>query len=141
MSRWSRGARCAGVAVPVSVHEVTSDTESVDSDPDREVPVGEMVAPVRPSASSQWAGFVLIDHWDLLETLAQRGCLMRSVPRFLWGSFRVAVKVALEEIMAGVSRRSEIQQVRAWKLLLLLPRMLLHRSRLHLAKPDLAVLI
>ena len=52
---------------------------------------------------------------------------MRSVPRFLWGSFRVAMKVALEEIMAGVSRRSEIQQVRGWKLLLLHPRMLLHR--------------
>ena len=39
----------------------------------------------------------------------------------------MAVKVALEEIMAGVSRRNEFQQVRAWKLLLLLPRMLLHR--------------
>ena len=36
------------------------------------------------------------------------------------------MKVALEEIMAGVSRRCEIQQVRGWKLLLL-PRMLLHR--------------
>ena len=92
-----------------------------------EVPVGQMVAPVRPSAASQRAGFVLLDHWDLGETFAQRGSLMRSVPRFLWGSFRVAVKVALVEIMAGVSRRSEIHQVRAWKLLLLLPRMLSHR--------------
>ena len=136
------GTRCAGVAVPGSVDDGLSDTESVDSDPDRadvlegsvasgdeevEVPVGEMVAPVRPSAAAQRAGFVLLDHWDLGETFAQRGCLMRSVPRFLWGSFRVAMKVALEEIMAGVSRRSEIQQVRGWKLLLLLPRMLLHR--------------
>ena len=49
---------------------------------------GEMVAPVRPSAASQRAGFVLLDHWDLGETSAQRGCLMRSVPRFLWGSFQ-----------------------------------------------------
>ena len=32
-------------------------------------------------------------------------------PEILVGSFRVAVKVALEEIMAGVSRRCEIQQV------------------------------
>ena len=121
------GTRCVGVAVPASVDDGFSDTESVDSDPDRadvlegsvasgdeevEVPVGEMV---RPSAAAQRAGFVLLDHWDLGETFAQRGCLMRSVPRFLWGSFRVAMKVALEEIMAGVSRRSEIQQVRGWK--------------------------
>ena len=68
-----------------------------------------MVASVRPSATSQKAGFALLDHWDLGETFAQRGCLLRSVPRFLWGSFRVAMKVALEEIMAGVSRRSEIK--------------------------------
>ena len=142
MCQGGPGARCVGVAVPASVDDGISDTESMDSDPDRadvlegsvasgveqvEVPVGEMVAPVRPSVASQRAGFVFLDHWDLGETFAQRGCLMRSVPRFLWGSFRVAMKVALEEIIAGVSRRSEIQQVRGWKLLLLLPRMLLHR--------------
>ena len=107
MCQGGPGARCAGVAVPASVDDGISDTESVDSDPVRadvlegsvasgdkemEVPVGEMVR-VRPSAASQRAGFVLLDHRDLGETFAQRGCLMRSVPRFLWGSFRVAVKV------------------------------------------------
>ena len=55
------GTRCVGVAVPASVDDGLSDTESVDSDPDRadvlegsvasgdeevEVLVGEMVAPV-----------------------------------------------------------------------------------------------
>ena len=35
--------------------------------------------------------------------------------------------MALEEILLGVTRRNDLQQVRAWKLLLLLPRMLLHR--------------
>ena len=54
---------------------------------------------------------------------------MQSVPRFLWSSFRVALKVALDEIIAGHESRSVLRQERGWKLLLLLPRMLLHRSR------------
>ena len=53
---------------------------------------------------------------------------MRTVPRFLWGSFRVVLKVALEEVLSGQSRRDIAQQERGWKLFLLLPRMLLHRS-------------
>ena len=46
-------------------------------DEEVEVTVG-MVAPVRPSADSQRTGFALFDQWDLGETFAQRGCLMRS---------------------------------------------------------------
>ena len=48
---------------------------------------------------------------------------MQSVLRFLWGSFRVALKVAL--IIIGYESRSVFRQERGWKLLLLLPRMLL----------------
>ena len=66
----------------------------------------------------------IFDHWDLGEIYSQRASVM---PRFLWGSFRVALKAALQEILLGVARRNDLQQVRAWKLLLLLPRMLLHR--------------
>ena len=53
---------------------------------------------------------------------------MLQLPRFLWGSFRVALKVVLEEVLSGQSRRDIAQQERGWKLFLLLPRMLLHRS-------------
>ena len=59
-----------------------------------EVPNVEMVAPVRPSAASQRAGFVVFDQWDLGEMFAHRQSLMGSVPRFSRGSFRVAIKVA-----------------------------------------------
>ena len=52
-------------------------------------------------------GFVALDDGDLEEVFSRRGSLMRSVPRFLWGSFRVATKLALDEIV--------------------LPRMLLHK--------------
>ena len=54
--------------------------------------------------------------------------LMRSVPRFLWGSFRVASKMALEEILKGEESGNLLQQERVWKLFLLFPRMMLHRS-------------
>ena len=86
---------------------------SASGDEELEFPIVEMVPPVRPSAAIQRAG--LLDHWDLGETLSQRGSLMRSVPRFLWASFRVALKVALKEILLGVARRNDLQQVRVWK--------------------------
>ena len=60
-----------------------------------------------------------------------RGAVMRVVPRFLWGSFRVAMKLALEEILSGAERSDGMQQERGWKLFMLLPRMLLCRSPAH----------
>ena len=53
------------------------------------------VPPVRPSVAVMRRGFVALDDWDLEEVFSRRGSLMRSVPRFLWGSFRVATKLAL----------------------------------------------
>ena len=49
-----------------------------------EVPVVEMVPPVRASGASMRAGFVGLDDWNLEELFSHRGSLMRSVPRFLW---------------------------------------------------------
>ena len=48
------------------------------------------VPPVRPSVAVMRRGFVALDDWDLEEVFSRRGSLMWSVPRFLWGSFRVA---------------------------------------------------
>ena len=53
-----------------------------------------------------------------------RASVMQSVPKFLKGPFKNCVKLALEEALA----REEDRQVLGWKLLLLLPRMLLHRK-------------
>ena len=49
---------------------------------------------------------------------------MLSVPKFLVGMFRNALKMALEEI---VRTDDEVTQERGWKLFLMLARMLLHR--------------
>ena len=53
---------------------------------------------------------------------------MKSVPRFLRGPCRTAMRVALEEIRKRWRRDDMTRQERGWKLFLLLPRMLLHRS-------------
>ena len=50
---------------------------------------------------------------------------MKTVPKFLFGPFRNALKFAMEEATAGVPDRESVRQVRGWKLLF--PRLLLHR--------------
>ena len=52
---------------------------------------------------------------------------MRSVPRILNGLFRVALRIAVQEILHGVTAWDVARQVRGWKVLFLLPRMLLSR--------------
>ena len=86
-----------------------------------ELPVEETIPPVRPSVAALRSGLEAL-------VFALRGSLMRSVPRFLWGSFRVTTKLALEEIVNGEARHSELQQEQTWKLFLLLPRKMFHRS-------------
>ena len=95
---------------------------------DIELPVVEPVAPVVPSAAAQRGGFTQLDQWNLDDLSSRRASVMKTVPRFLWGSFRIALKVAMEEIVGGAVRRNEIQPERGWKLFWLLPRMMLHRS-------------
>ena len=60
----------------------------------------------------------------LTDVFENRARVMRSVPFVMRGAFRAALRVGLEEIAQGVEVQSEIRAVRAWKLLLLLPRML-----------------
>ena len=65
---------------------------------------------------------------NLTEEFEERASVMKSVPRFLRGPYRTAMRVALEEIREGGRRDDVTRQERGWKLFLLLPRMLLHRS-------------
>ena len=51
--------------------------------------------------------------------------MMKSVPRFLRGPYGIAMRVALEEMVAGYRSHNLTRQERGWKLFLLLPRMLL----------------
>ena len=62
-----------------------------------------------------------------LETVSQRACLMKSVPGFMKGFYRLAMSVALAEIDEGRNHRALLRTSRGWKLFLALPRLLLHR--------------
>ena len=78
----------------------------------------------RPWGPRLRAAFLFLDTVDPVRIFRQRGAVMKSVPRFVKGPFRNALKFALEEALA----QDEVQQVRGWKLLMLLPRMVLHRG-------------
>ena len=71
--------------------------------------------------------FATLDIVNLAEVFAQRARVMQSVPWVIRGAFRTAVKVAMQEILAGTEANSEVRVARGWKLLLLLPRMILFR--------------
>ena len=52
---------------------------------------------------------------------------MRSIPPILRGPFRNAPRIAMDEAIGGIEVFDELRQERAWKLFLLLPRVLLQR--------------
>ena len=84
----------------------------------------EVVAPRGPALREA------LERLDLVDTtriFALRGAVMKTVPKFLFGPFRNALKFAMEEATAGVPDRESVRQARGWKLLLLIPRPLLHR--------------
>ena len=72
---------------------------------------------------------VTVDNVDPHVHFQQRASVMKTVLHFFRGPFRNALKLALEEATWGNSRDDEVRQERGWKkLLMLLPRMLLHRA-------------
>ena len=64
------------------------------------------------------AALVELDTVNLAMEFSQRASLMKSVPNFLRGPVRSAVRLAMEEATEFNERRRE----RGWKLFLLLPR-------------------
>ena len=53
--------------------------------------------------------------------------MMRSIPRIMKGAYRSAMRVVLQEAAQARTEGRELKLIRAWKLFLLLPRVLLHR--------------
>ena len=81
------------------------------------------------------SAFHSLDQVDLQKTLEQKYCGFQTLPSFLTGRLRQALTFALEAIMQA---HTQEQTVRAWKLWMLLPRMLLHRppGTRALSKPE-----
>ena len=99
-----------------SVKSVRPDEEPFHVEEFRGVPAG-----VRDAL--RW-----LDGVDLNLVFQRRANVMKSVPHFLRGPFRNAMKVLIEEIVAGHERQDGIREERAWKGFLLLPRLFLHRK-------------
>ena len=69
------------------------------------------------------AAVVELDTVDLVVEFSQRASVMKTVPHFLRGPFRSAMRLALEE----ANEFNENRRERGWKLFMLLPRLLLFR--------------
>ena len=116
-----------------------SDTESLHSDVRDGVSKGdgevehteETPAPSPVSLNLQRLdmseGLRSLDEVDLEEIFERRAAVLRTMPKFVQGSFRSALRVAFEEEAPGSASGDELRRTRAWKLFLLLPRLLLHK--------------
>ena len=89
-------------------------TEEVASEVEAEV----------PRHGSLQAALIAPEQLIVEDTFKQRASVMKFVPKFLRGSYRNAMRVALEEVTVDNLARQE----RGWKLFMMLPRMLLHRA-------------
>ena len=64
-----------------------------------------------------------LDEVDLEAEFSRRAAVLKTVPQFLRGPYRSAMRLAMEEAHQGNEQRRE----RGWKVFLLLPRLLLYR--------------
>ena len=62
-----------------------------------------------------------------IQSFQERASVVKSIPRFLRGPFRIAMRCAIEEIMVGVRSQNVDHEENGWRFFLLLPRMLLHK--------------
>ena len=116
-----------------TVSPVTEAKDGFDDDPAEEDDVvseggleilndqeSEVEIPFRlPGAMARRRGFESLDGVSLVEEFDERACLMKTVPCFLKGPYRIVLSTILEEINV----EDLGQQERGWKLFLLLPRL------------------
>ena len=105
-----------------SEQESLEDNESEQA-AEEDIECGEPVQDILfvPERRSMATGFESLDMVDLERVFEVRALVMKSVPGFMKGAFRGAMKISLEEIKKGQLASN------VWKLFMLLPRMLLCR--------------
>ena len=90
-------------------------------------PLLSPIAFVMPPRAVLVEGFASLDECDFRTVFQRRAVVMRTVPPILRGPFWNALRIAMDEAIGGTEVFDELRQERAWKLFLLLPRMLLQR--------------
>ena len=79
--------------------------------------------------SCRWRAFGLqiLDLVDLVHVFEVKAMVMRSIPQFMRGVFRGAMKVGFHEITKGRAANNIQVESQGWKLFMLLPRLLLYK--------------
>ena len=72
-------------------------------------------------------GFASLDSVDLVSIFKRRAHVIRSVPVVIKGAYTAAMRMSMEEMLRSKRVHDVESEQRAWKLFLLLPRMLLYR--------------
>ena len=80
-----------------------------------------------PHARATTVGFQSLDDVDLTQVFEVPAMVMKSIPKFMRGAFRGALKLSLQEIQRGSTANNSVVEARGWKLFFLLPRLLLFR--------------
>ena len=92
---------------------------------------GVLVEPVSVNirAHAVTSRFESLDPVDLTDVFQFKASIMQNAPKFLHRAYRAALRQAIDGVNLGWERNDVDLQVRAWKLFLLVPRMLLSRPR------------
>ena len=114
-----------GGSPTLSIEQDDSERDDGDSEFSEAGPAEELdhdlpVPEYRPSAAAMRAGLRFPDEKELCETFAQRAAVVKNSPKFLWGSSRVAMRLALEEISVRSTQNDWTRQIRGWKMFLVL---------------------
>ena len=80
-----------------------------------------------PLTSSVMVGLESLDEVNLESVFEIRALVMKTVPKFMRGVFRGGIKTSLQAILCGRERKDVQLETRGWKLLTLMPRLLLAR--------------
>ena len=101
-----------------------SDLDSGEADPEveAEVPVSSLAF-----GAAARAALVAMDSVDFEDEFLTRACVIQCVPAFLRGLYRASMRFVLIEADRAREASDTVALSRAWKLFLILPRLLLHR--------------
>ena len=102
------------------------------SDVEGPVPSAAQVDPVVPAITAQLESFTASFEWlasvDMEFLFTQQACLMKSIPGFMKGAYRSAIRIALTEIDEGRTQNAILRTSRGWKLFLLIPKVTLAQA-------------
>ena len=107
-------------SVAGSVPDISSEVDSPVEDEVTQSPALVFGAGVRAALQE-------LDEEELEAEFITRACMMKFPLVFLRGKYWSAMSFALQEAQRVREQRDEVGSTRAWKLFLLLPRLLLHR--------------